>query len=113
MMRLEQTARGDRQNLPAGTDRIRTLSHAIGYGKRPTRTGEAGSRWPHSDELVEVMKFQSDPVAVGMPQRCGWPRRSCCTSSSNPDPLRRAREYEAGTRALDAHIAALKKKSRG
>lgn len=66
-----------------------------------------------SDELVEVMKFQSDPVAVRYAAAVRLADEELLHIVNNPDPLRRAREYEAGTRALDAHIAALKKKSRG
>lgn len=66
-----------------------------------------------SDELIEVMKFQSDPVAVRYATAIRLADAELLRIVINPDPLRMANEYEAGTRALDAHIAALKKKSGG
>lgn len=66
-----------------------------------------------SDELIEVMKFQSDPVAVRYAKAVRLADAELLRIVNNPDPMRLASEYEAGTRALDAHIAALKKKSGG
>lgn len=62
-----------------------------------------------ADELVEVLKFQSDPVATRYAHAVDAADRELLDLIHNPDMARQALEQEAGTRNLDAHIARLKR----
>lgn len=62
-----------------------------------------------ADELVEVLKFQSDPLALRYAEAIRAADEALLVLVHNPDPTRAAREHEAGTRALDAHVARLKR----
>lgn len=62
-----------------------------------------------ADELVEVLKFQSDPVAIRYADAIAAADRDVLALIRNPDVARLAHEHEAGTRNLDAHIARIKR----
>lgn len=62
----------------------------------------------NADELVEVLKFQSDPVAIRYADAIAAADRDILALIRNPDMARLALENEAGTRSLDAHIARMK-----
>ena len=61
-----------------------------------------------ADELVQVLKFQSDPVAIRYADAIRAADERLLVLLQHPDETRLAREHQAGTRALDAHIARLK-----
>ncbi|WP_162888198.1 DUF2059 domain-containing protein [Sphingomonas mesophila] len=69
---------------------------------------EKSVRGLDADELVEVLKFQGDPVALRYADAVAVADRELLELIRNPDAARIAQENEAGTRSLDAHIEKLR-----